>query len=47
MSDSDKLKDTVLEYRKAKEAADDKVNKAVENRRQSQQEQAAQSTHRY
>ena len=43
MSDQQKLKDCVSEYQKAKQNLDDKLNKAVDSHRQSQQELEEQS----
>lgn len=40
MSDMQKLKDAVAEYRKANKQLDDKLNKAVEKSRQIRREQA-------
>lgn len=45
MSDAQSLKDSVAEYKKAKEALDDKLNKAEESIRQHRREQEAQSSH--
>ncbi len=44
MSDSQKLKDSVAEYHKAKKNLDDKLNKAVETINQNRIEQEAQSS---
>ena len=37
MSDAQKLKDCIAEYRKANKDLDDKLNKAAENNRQNRQ----------
>ncbi len=47
MSDIDKLKDAIKEYSKAKDDADEKLNTANENIRQSQQEQRELLNHPY
>ena len=44
MSDQQKLKESIVEYNKAKKDLDDKLNKAAEKVRQTRQEQAAQSS---
>jgi len=44
MSDVQKLKDAVEEYRKAKKNLDDKLNKIAENNRQSRQAQEESQT---
>ena len=44
MSDAQKLKDCIAEYRKANKDLDDKVNKAEKNTRQSRIEQKEQSS---
>lgn len=44
MSDAQKLKDSIAEYKKAKEALDDKLNKAEESSRQNRQEAEGQSS---
>jgi len=44
MSDTQKLKDSIAEYKKAKEALDDKLNKAEENTRQHRREREEQSS---
>lgn len=42
MSDAQKLKDAIAEYRKTNKSFDDKLNKAEERRRERQREQAEQ-----
>lgn len=44
MSDAQKLKDCIMEYRKANKDLDDKLNTAEENIRQRQREQEEQSS---
>ncbi|KKM71580.1 hypothetical protein LCGC14_1429110 [marine sediment metagenome] len=45
MSDSQKLKDAINEYRKENKDLDDKLNKAEQNNRQNRIEQKEQSNH--
>ncbi len=44
MSDSQKLKDAIAEYRKENKYLDDKLNKAEQNNRQNRIEQKEQSS---
>lgn len=45
MSDAQKLKDCITEYRKANQDLDEKLNKVEADNRQSRQEAEAQSNH--
>ena len=44
MSDAQKLKDAIAEYRKANKELDEKLSKIEENKRQNRQEQAEQQS---
>ena len=44
MSDKDKLQKAIDEQRKAREALDEKLNRAMENMKRTQQEQEGQSS---